>query len=85
MWDARLLDSLDELEIVEMSAALANGCHESIVDEIRPGVRESEIVTKSTDGCSETAAIEFQVIVAEDGHAVITRWPCEEPMVCSPR
>jgi hypothetical protein len=25
------------------------------------------------------------VIVTEDGHKVITHWPCEELMVCSPR
>jgi Xaa-Pro dipeptidase len=46
MWDARLLKSPDELKIIEMSAALADGCYEAIVDKIRPGVRESEIVAE---------------------------------------
>jgi len=45
-WDARLLKSPDELEIIEMSAALADGCYESIVDKIRSGIRESEIVAE---------------------------------------
>lgn len=31
------------------------------------------------------ARIESQVIVTEDGREVITRWPSEELMVCSPR
>jgi len=30
------------------------------------------------------ARIESQVIVTEDGHKVITKWPCEELMVLSP-
>ena len=31
------------------------------------------------------ARIESQVIVIEDGHKVITKWPCEELMVLDPR
>jgi len=31
------------------------------------------------------ARIESQLIVTEDGHKVITKWPCEELMVCNPR
>jgi Xaa-Pro aminopeptidase len=31
------------------------------------------------------ARIESQVIVTEDGHKVITKWPCEELMVLDPR
>jgi hypothetical protein len=31
------------------------------------------------------ARIESQVIVTEEGHEVITRWPPGERMVCSPR
>jgi Xaa-Pro aminopeptidase len=30
------------------------------------------------------ARIETQVIVTEDGHKVITKWPCEELMILSP-
>ena len=30
------------------------------------------------------ARIESQVIVTEDGHKVITKWPCEELMILSP-
>jgi Xaa-Pro aminopeptidase len=33
----------------------------------------------------EGARIESQVIVTESGHKVITKWPCEELMVCNPR
>jgi Xaa-Pro aminopeptidase len=40
--------------------------------------------TFAGDG-DDGARIESQVIVTEDGHKVITHWPCEELMVCSPR
>ncbi len=46
MWDARLVKSPEELAIIEMSAALADGCYQDIVDKIRPGVRELEIVAE---------------------------------------
>lgn len=46
MWDARVIKSADELKLIEISAALADGCWEHIVDFIRPGVRESEIVAE---------------------------------------
>jgi Xaa-Pro dipeptidase len=46
MWDARVIKSADELKIIETSASLADGCWEHIVDKIRPGVRESELVAE---------------------------------------
>jgi len=39
--------------------------------------------TFNGDG-DDGARIESQVIVTEDGHKVITKWPCEELMVLSP-
>lgn len=44
LWDARVIKSPDELKIIETSASLVDGCWEHIVDNIRPGVRESELV-----------------------------------------
>jgi len=44
LWDARLIKSPEELQLIEISASLVDGCYEQIVDAIRPGVRESEIV-----------------------------------------
>lgn len=46
MWDARVIKSPDELKIIETSASLADGCWEHVVDKIRPGVRESELVAE---------------------------------------
>ena len=40
--------------------------------------------TFAGDG-EDGARIESQVLVTEKGHEVITRWPCEELMVCAPR
>jgi len=44
MNDARKIKSPDELKIIELAASLVDGCYANIVDLIRPGVRESEVV-----------------------------------------
>jgi len=46
MHDARLIKSPDELKIIELSASLVDGCYAQIVDFIKPGVRENEVVAK---------------------------------------
>ncbi len=46
MWDARVIKSREELAIIETAAAVADGCYEYIVDRIRPGVQESELVAE---------------------------------------
>ena len=40
--------------------------------------------TFAGDG-EDGARIESQLIVTENGHKIITRWPCEKLMVCAPR
>jgi Xaa-Pro dipeptidase len=46
MWDARVIKSPEELQIIEMSAALVDGAYAQLVDFIKPGVKENEIVAK---------------------------------------
>jgi Xaa-Pro dipeptidase len=46
MWDARVIKSPEELQIIEMSAALVDGVYAQLVDFIKPGVKENEIVAK---------------------------------------
>jgi len=46
MFDARLVKSPEELQLIEQSAALVDGVYAQVVDYIRPGVRENEIVAK---------------------------------------
>jgi Xaa-Pro aminopeptidase len=46
MFDARLIKSDDELKLIEMSAALVDGVYAHIVDVIKPGVRENEVVAE---------------------------------------
>jgi len=46
MFDARIIKSPDELKIIEMSASLVDGVYANIVDFIRPGVKENEVVAK---------------------------------------
>lgn len=44
LWDARLIKSPEELQLIEISASLVDSCYEYVVDALRPGVRENEIV-----------------------------------------
>jgi len=48
MFDARLIKSPDELKIIELSASLVDGVYAHVVDLIRPGVKENEIVAEIT-------------------------------------
>ncbi|MFH1090420.1 MAG: M24 family metallopeptidase, partial [Pseudomonadota bacterium] len=50
---------------------------------IEPGMHFA-LETFASEG-EDGARIESQVIVTADGHKVITKWPCEELMVCSPK
>jgi hypothetical protein len=44
MLDARELKSQDELMLLNMSAAMVDGTYQRIAEELKPGVRESQIV-----------------------------------------
>jgi Xaa-Pro aminopeptidase len=46
MFDARLIKSPQELDIIQISASLVDGVYANIVDFIRPGVKENEVVGK---------------------------------------
>jgi len=46
MWDARVIKSPEELRIIEMSAALVDGVYAQLMDFIKPGIKENEIVAK---------------------------------------
>jgi len=46
MFDARLIKSPEELQLLEFSAALVDAVFADIFEFIRPGIRESEIVAK---------------------------------------
>jgi Xaa-Pro dipeptidase len=46
MFDARMVKSPDELKIIELSASLVDGVYAQLVDFIRPGVKENEVVAK---------------------------------------
>lgn len=48
LFDARLIKSPDELKIIEQSASLVDGVYAQIVDYIKPGVKENEIVAEIT-------------------------------------
>ena len=46
MWDARVIKSPEELRIIEISAALVDGVYAQLVEFIKPGIKENQIVAK---------------------------------------
>ncbi len=46
MFDARIVKSADELKLIELSASLVDGVYAHLVDFIKPGVRENEVVAE---------------------------------------
>jgi Xaa-Pro dipeptidase len=44
MFDARIIKSREELQIIELSASLVDGVYAQVADFIKPGVRENEVV-----------------------------------------
>lgn len=44
IWSARRIKSKEELQCIEMAAAVVDGIYANVVDMIRPGIRESDIV-----------------------------------------
>jgi Xaa-Pro dipeptidase len=46
IFDARLVKSDDELKLIDMSASLVDGVYGHLVDFIKPGVRENEVVAE---------------------------------------
>ncbi|MCL4488693.1 MAG: Xaa-Pro peptidase family protein [Chloroflexi bacterium] len=44
MFDARIVKSPEELKLIEMSASLVDGVYAQVVDFVKPGVREDEVV-----------------------------------------
>ncbi len=46
MFDARIIKSPEELKVIEMSAVMVDGVYAQLFDDIKPGVRENELVGK---------------------------------------
>lgn len=46
MFDARIIKSPDELKLIEVSASMVDGVYAQLFDDIKPGVRECELVGK---------------------------------------
>ncbi len=44
MLDARLIKSADEIMLLTQAAAMVDGVYQDIVEALKPGIRENEIV-----------------------------------------
>ena len=56
MLDAQLIKTREELELLEISAAMVDGAYADIVDFIRPGVKENEVAALARDRLVELGA-----------------------------
>jgi len=48
MLDARECKSMDEIMLLNIAASMVDGCYQKIVEALKPGIRENEIVAMAT-------------------------------------
>jgi Xaa-Pro dipeptidase len=67
MHDAREIKSIDEIVLLSTSAALVDGAYQDIVEALKPGVRENEIVALATKKLYELGSDDVESINAVSG------------------
>ena len=67
MLDARELKSADEISLLNMSAALVDGCYQTIAENLKPGIRENEIVALANKRLYELGSDDVEAINAISG------------------
>ncbi len=67
MHDAREIKSYDEILLLSTSAALVDGAYQDIVDALKPGVRENQIVALATKKLYELGSDDVESINAVSG------------------
>ncbi|HSF26255.1 MAG TPA: Xaa-Pro peptidase family protein [Actinomycetes bacterium] len=67
MLDARQIKSQDEIMLLSMSAAMVDGCYQSIVDALKPGIRENEVVALANKRLYELGSDDVEAINAVSG------------------
>jgi len=67
MHDAREIKSYDEILLLSTSAALVDGAYQDIVEALKPGVRENQIVAMATKKLYELGSDDVESINAVSG------------------
>jgi Xaa-Pro dipeptidase len=67
MLDAREMKSADEISLLNMSAALVDGCYQTIAENLKPGIRENEIVALANKRLYELGSDDVEAINAISG------------------
>ncbi len=70
MLDAREIKSYDEIMLLSTSAAMVDGTYQDIVEALKPGVKENEIVALATKRLYELGADDVESINAVFGRAL---------------
>ena len=67
MLDAREIKNIDELQLLNQAAAMVDGVYHMIYEELKPGVRECDIVALSTKMLYEMGSDDVEAINAISG------------------
>ena len=67
MLDARLIKSEDEIMLLNQAAAMVDGVYQNIVDVLKPGIRENEIVALANKRRYEMGSDQVEAINAISG------------------
>ncbi|MFI5613572.1 M24 family metallopeptidase [Amycolatopsis sp. NPDC051903] len=67
MLDAREIKSADEITLLSQAAAMVDGVYQDIVEALKPGVRENEIVALATKRLYEMGSDQVEAINAVSG------------------
>ena len=67
MLDAREIKNIDEIVLLNQAAAMVDGVYHMIYEELKPGVRENDIVAKANKLLYETGSDDVEAINAISG------------------
>ena len=67
MLDARVIKSIDEIMLLNQAAAMVDGVYQNIVDVLKPGIRENELVALASKRLYEMGSDQVEAINAISG------------------
>ena len=65
--DARQIKSMDEIVLLNMSAAIVDGCYQEIAEQLKPGARENEMVALANKFLYDNGSDDVEAINAVSG------------------
>jgi len=65
--DARQIKSMDEIILLNMSAAIVDGCYQEIAEKLKPGARENEMVALANKFLYDNGSDDVEAINAVSG------------------